>query len=32
MDGARNAILEDRFPQYLIDFFDGYFEEKEKYP
>ncbi|GAA5988501.1 hypothetical protein JCM5350_005216 [Sporobolomyces pararoseus] len=32
MDGARNAILEDRFPQYLIDFFDGYFKEKEKYP
>ncbi|GAA6012883.1 hypothetical protein JCM11491_006212 [Sporobolomyces phaffii] len=32
MDGARNAILEDRFPQYLVDFFDGYFKEKENFP
>jgi queuine tRNA-ribosyltransferase len=32
MDGARTAVLEDRFPQYLIDFFDGYFVEKDKFP
>ncbi|GAA5935475.1 tRNA-ribosyltransferase family protein [Sporobolomyces koalae] len=32
MNGARNAILEDRFPQYLIDFFDGYYRDKAKYP
>lgn len=24
--------MEDRFPQYLIDFFAGFFKSKDKYP
>jgi len=32
MHGAREAIMKDRFEQYLIDFFDGYFKAKDKYP
>lgn len=32
MDGARKAILEGRFPQYLISFFRRYFQQPESYP
>ncbi|SCZ89754.1 BZ3500_MvSof-1268-A1-R1_Chr9g10582 [Microbotryum saponariae] len=32
MHRAREAILEDRFPQYLIDFFARFFKTKDKYP
>lgn len=32
MEKAREAIMEDRFPQYLVDFFARYFKEKDKYP
>ncbi|ORY89655.1 queuine tRNA-ribosyltransferase [Leucosporidium creatinivorum] len=32
MHRAREAIMEDRFPQYLIDFFAGFFKSKDKYP
>ncbi|KAI5477860.1 hypothetical protein MNV49_005845 [Pseudohyphozyma bogoriensis] len=32
MHRARQAILEDRYPQYLIDFFARYFKQKELYP
>ncbi|KDE07631.1 queuine tRNA-ribosyltransferase [Microbotryum lychnidis-dioicae p1A1 Lamole] len=32
MHRAREAILEDRFPQYLIDFFARFFKTNDKYP
>ncbi|SCV69895.1 BQ2448_1289 [Microbotryum intermedium] len=32
MHRAREAIFEDRFPQYLIDFFARFFKTKDKYP
>lgn len=32
MNRAREAIIEHRFPQYLIGFFRRYFQDPEKYP
>lgn len=32
MQGARDAILADRYPQYLIDFFWSYFGHRDKFP
>jgi queuine tRNA-ribosyltransferase len=32
MHRAREAIMQDRFPQYLIDFFARFFGEKQNYP
>lgn len=32
MQGIRDAILEDRFPQYLKDFFRRFFKQGELYP
>jgi len=32
MHRAREAIMKDRLPQYLIDFFAGFFGSKDKYP
>lgn len=32
MLGAREALLEDRFPQYLKDFFRRFFKEGSQYP
>jgi hypothetical protein len=32
MHKAREAIMADQFPQYLIDFFAGFFKTKDAYP